>query len=268
MKCRGGVAQYDAVEDRLTLWSSTQTPHAASAAWPICWLRREPSASSRPTSAAASARSSSFYGEEVAWSPLAALLLHRPVKWIEDRREHFIATTQERDQYWDARDRGRCRRPHARRARHAAPRQRRLHRARRERAVRLGVDPDRAYVVPALDSTSSVALTNKVPVTPVRGAGQPQGVFVMERLLDRRPRARPRAGAFNSSAVTWNTSTRARESAWRNSHRFTPAISAPLPWETRPSRYHSIAAASRTARANASGVSAKRRSTRCRAARS
>jgi carbon-monoxide dehydrogenase large subunit len=30
-----------------------------------------------------------------------------------------------------------------------------------------------------------VALTNKVPVTPVRGAGQPQGVFVMERLLDR-----------------------------------------------------------------------------------
>src|SRR5258708_3798550 len=29
-----------------------------------------------------------------------------------------------------------------------------------------------------------VALTNKVPVTPVRGAGQPQGIFVMERLLD------------------------------------------------------------------------------------
>ena len=30
-----------------------------------------------------------------------------------------------------------------------------------------------------------VALTNKVPVTPVRGAGHPQGTFVMERLLDR-----------------------------------------------------------------------------------
>ena len=29
-----------------------------------------------------------------------------------------------------------------------------------------------------------LALTNKVPVTPVRGAGQPQGVFAMERLLD------------------------------------------------------------------------------------
>ena len=28
-------------------------------------------------------------------------MLRRPVKWIEDRREHFVATTQERDQYWD-----------------------------------------------------------------------------------------------------------------------------------------------------------------------
>ena len=25
----------------------------------------------------------------------------KPVKWIEDRREHFVATTQERDQLWD-----------------------------------------------------------------------------------------------------------------------------------------------------------------------
>jgi carbon-monoxide dehydrogenase large subunit len=34
-----------------------------------------------------------------------------------------------------------------------------------------------------------VALTNKVPVTPVRGAGQPQAAFVMERLLDKAARA-------------------------------------------------------------------------------
>jgi len=32
---------------------------------------------------------------------VAALRLGRPVKWIEDRREHFVATTQERDQFWD-----------------------------------------------------------------------------------------------------------------------------------------------------------------------
>ena len=41
-----------------------------------------------------------------------------------------------------------------------------------------------AYEVPAFRMDVKVALTNKVPVTPIRGAGQPQGVFVMERLLD------------------------------------------------------------------------------------
>ena len=41
-----------------------------------------------------------------------------------------------------------------------------------------------AYVVPTYRLDVKVVLTNKVPVTPVRGAGQPQGVFVMERLLD------------------------------------------------------------------------------------
>jgi carbon-monoxide dehydrogenase large subunit len=42
-----------------------------------------------------------------------------------------------------------------------------------------------AYEVPAYQMNVKLALTNKVPVTPVRGAGQPQGVFVMERMLDR-----------------------------------------------------------------------------------
>ena len=42
-----------------------------------------------------------FYPEEAAVA-IAAIRLGRPVRWIEDRHEHFIATTQERDQYWDA----------------------------------------------------------------------------------------------------------------------------------------------------------------------
>ena len=41
------------------------------------------------------------------------------------------------------------------------------------------------YEVPAFSTHVRLALTNKVPVTPVRGAGHPQGVFVMERLMDR-----------------------------------------------------------------------------------
>ena len=41
------------------------------------------------------------------------------------------------------------------------------------------------YVVPAYRLETIVVLTNKVPTTPVRGAGRPQAVFAMERLLDR-----------------------------------------------------------------------------------
>ena len=41
------------------------------------------------------------------------------------------------------------------------------------------------YVVPAYQLDTTVVLTNKVPTTPVRGAGRPQAVFAMERLLDR-----------------------------------------------------------------------------------
>src|ERR1700692_5147882 len=39
------------------------------------------------------------YPEEVVVT-LAARRLGRPVKWTEDRREHFLASIQERDQFW------------------------------------------------------------------------------------------------------------------------------------------------------------------------
>src|SRR4029079_16143116 len=41
------------------------------------------------------------------------------------------------------------------------------------------------YVIPAYKIESTVALTNRVPTTVVRGDGRPQAVFAMERLIDR-----------------------------------------------------------------------------------
>src|SRR5213078_371259 len=38
--------------------------------------------------------------------------------------------------------------------------------------------------VPHYELTLTALYTNRVPVTPVRGAGRPQAVFVMERMLD------------------------------------------------------------------------------------
>jgi carbon-monoxide dehydrogenase large subunit len=40
-------------------------------------------------------------------------------------------------------------------------------------------------VIPGYRVEVTVALTNKTPTTPVRGAGRPQAVFAMERLMDR-----------------------------------------------------------------------------------
>ncbi|SDH35755.1 CO or xanthine dehydrogenase, Mo-binding subunit [Sinosporangium album] len=117
--------------------------------------------------------------------PWAAITLGREVKWAEDRREHFIASAHERAQVQHVNvgfdDQGRI----------------------------LGLDvtilhDHGAYtpygiIVPIITSTQllgpyrvgayrvefSSIYTNTVIVTPYRGAGRPQGVFCMERTMDR-----------------------------------------------------------------------------------
>ena len=124
------------------------------------------------------------YPEDVA-VVAAAILLHRPVKWIEDRREHFTNAVQERDQYWaieiaadaDGRVRG--------------VRGRLIHDVGAYALQDVNLPYNSAstltgpYMVPALAMDVLVTHTNKTPVSSVRGAGYPQAAFAMERLLDR-----------------------------------------------------------------------------------
>jgi aerobic carbon-monoxide dehydrogenase large subunit len=123
------------------------------------------------------------YSEEIA-VVAAAKLLQRPVKWIEDRREHFLSAIQERDQYWtlevavdsDGRLRGvRGQLTHDQGA--YAP-----------HSITVPYNSASAligpYVLPSYHLDVVVVRTNKPPVIPVRGAGYPQGTFAMERLLD------------------------------------------------------------------------------------
>jgi carbon-monoxide dehydrogenase large subunit len=188
MECRGCVASHDAIDDKLTLWSSTQTPLVAARILAELLGREEASVRVvAPDVGGGFGPKLVFYPEEAA-TAIAALMLQKPVRWIEDRREHFIATTQERDQYWDAEIaldaegkilgvRGTLLHDHG------------AYTARGLTVPQGAVAAlSLAYVVPAFRMDVKVALTNKVPVTPVRGAGQPQGVFVMERLLDRAAR--------------------------------------------------------------------------------
>lgn len=182
---RAVVAQYDEMQDILTLWSATQSPFLVKQnvvdmlGWNGDRLRVI-----APDVGGGFGPKTIYYVEE-AVIPLCAKMFKRPIKWVEDRRENFTCTNQERDQYWDM-----------------------------ELAVDsdgkiLGVRGDMIhdtgaympwgiispyisattvpgpYVVPAYELTTRVALTNKVAVTPVRGAGRPQAVFAMERLMDR-----------------------------------------------------------------------------------
>jgi carbon-monoxide dehydrogenase large subunit len=185
IECRGDVASYDANDQKLTLWSSTQTPHAAMRilADMLGW-EEDRIRVITPDVGGGFGPKLIFYPEDVAVA-LAAVVIGRPVKWIEDRREHFVATTQERDQYWEAEI--------------AVDAEARIlgvrgslihdHGAYTARGVNLPYESAQTvtlpYEVPAYFMDVKLALTNKVPVTPVRGAGQPQGAFVMERLLDR-----------------------------------------------------------------------------------
>lgn len=182
---RGVVASYDELDDKVTVWTSTQTPHAAKR-YLLDLLRLDENRLRvvTPDVGGGFGPKLVFYPEEVAIT-LAALRLKRPVKWIEDRREHFVATTQERDQIWNMEI--------------AVDAQGRIlglrgdlihdHGAWTARGVNVPYGSAAAltlaYVVPSLKLDIKLALTNKTPVTPIRGAGQPQAVFVMERLLDK-----------------------------------------------------------------------------------
>jgi CO/xanthine dehydrogenase Mo-binding subunit len=125
-----------------------------------------------------------FYPEEVL-IPWAAQRLGRPVKWTEDRREHFIGSNHERKQIHDVRvgcdDDGRI----------VGFETRFLHDS--------GAYCPYGLIVPIITSAQlpgpyrldnyryefRAIYTNTVATSPYRGAGRPQGVFTMERTLER-----------------------------------------------------------------------------------
>ncbi len=186
---RAALAAYDEIDEKLTLYTASQGPHAAMRAivamlgWDESRVRVM-----APDVGGGFGPKMSFYAEQIA-TCLAALHTGRPVKWIEDRREHFVSANQERDQYWDmemALDGD---------GRILGVRGRMIHDKGAYMAhstilphISCTTVPG-PYVVPAYAIGCDVVLTNKPPVAPVRGAGRPQAVFAMERLMDAAARA-------------------------------------------------------------------------------
>jgi aerobic carbon-monoxide dehydrogenase large subunit len=185
MEARAVVADPDPTSGLLTVWSATQTPHICRRM--LADLLDRDLESIRciaPDVCGGFGPKAIFYAEE-AVIPAAALKLRRPVKWTEDRREHFMCATQERDQLWTVSiavdGAGKI----------LGVRGTLLHDT--GAFVPWGIimpyiaaaTMPGPYVIPNYTLDIKVVLTNKVATTPVRGAGRPQAVFAMERLMDR-----------------------------------------------------------------------------------
>jgi aerobic carbon-monoxide dehydrogenase large subunit len=185
IETRGIVAHWDARAEHLTVWDTTQAP---------VFLRNGLAAmlglSERQVRVIApfvgggfGPKIMLFYPEEVVL-PWASKKLNRPIKWIEDRLEHFFATTQERGQTHDAEI------ALSRDGKILGIKDTFLHDTGAYDPYGLTVPINSQctllgpYVVPNYESTFTAVFTTKPTVTPYRGAGRQHGVFVIERLLD------------------------------------------------------------------------------------
>jgi len=187
MEGRGVVAQIDPASGDLTVWSSTQIPHllrtliAEELDWPETRLR----VIAPEVGGGFGVKGQAFVEELlVAW---LAIRTGRPVKWIEDRREHLIASIHARDHvhtveaYLDA--------------------DAMLLGLKADITVDVGAystwpftaggDPGMVakvmpgpYHLPAYEATFRAVATNKCPLGTYRGVGRPSAVFSQERLMD------------------------------------------------------------------------------------
>ena len=185
---RGVVAQPDAPDGRLTVWASTQMPFAVRAAIAAALdLAEEQVRVIAPDVGGGFGAKGHVYPEDVL-IPAVARRLGRTVKWIETRREHFLATAPDRDQHHQ---------------------------------LRLGVAADGAiaaiettftrdggaypvlgdvitlntinhlpgpYRVAHLKGSAVNVVTHKTFTGAYRGAGRPEVAYVLDRLLDRAAR--------------------------------------------------------------------------------
>jgi carbon-monoxide dehydrogenase large subunit len=185
LETRGAIASYDVARDVLELYGAAKVPH-----WNRDALARmlgRPASSVHlhegHTGGGFGVRGE-LYPEDVL-ACLGALRLRRPVKWIEDRREHLIATNHSREQHYRVRaavdqtgrllavdgeffhDQGAYMRTHAA----TVP----------DLAATMLLGP---YRVGAYNMIGRIRLTNKTPCGTYRAPGRFESTFVRERLMD------------------------------------------------------------------------------------
>ena len=184
IECRGVAATHDPRTDMITIWSATQVVH---------WVRREvaailglPEARVRCLAldvGGGFGLKGHVYPEDLV-IPFLARRLGRPVHWIEDRHEHLQCSAHSRDQLHEVEigfdDDGKVLALHDNFIVDCGA----------WNPIGGGVPYNTAahltgpYKIEHLAVSARTAATNKVPNTAYRGAGRPEAVFAMERIID------------------------------------------------------------------------------------
>lgn len=185
MENRCIVAFWDAKSQQLTIWDTTQAPipirNGLAAMFGLSAHQVQVIAPF--VGGGFGPKIMMYYPEEMVLT-WATLRLGQPIKWAEDRRENFFATNQERIQVHDA-EIAVTRDGRILGVKHAF-----LHDTGAYDPYGLTIPLNTqshamsAYDVPNYSSDMKVVFTNRITTSPVRGAGRPQGIFMMERLLD------------------------------------------------------------------------------------
>jgi len=185
LETRGLVADHDAALGRLTIWGATKVPHFNRRVLAALLGMDEARIALRSTDAGGGfGVRGEFYPEDFL-VPYLARALGRPVKWIEDRAEHLVATNHSRQQ------RRRLAGAFAADGELLALRDTVWHDngayVRTHGVVvaelTLSMLPG-PYRVAAYEGRAHVAVTNKTPCGTYRGPGRYEATFARERLLD------------------------------------------------------------------------------------
>ena len=186
MEPRAAVAEYDPGQESLTLWATSQNPHIHRLL--VSSVLNMPEHRVRVIAQDVGGGFGSkiaCYPDEVLVS-FAARELRRPVKWVEERQEHFVATTHGRDHVEEVELAGR------RDGTITAVRVKALANlgaylstaAPGVPTILFGLIVTGAYDIPRASVEVMGVYTNTTPVDAYRGAGRPEATFLIERLVD------------------------------------------------------------------------------------
>jgi carbon-monoxide dehydrogenase large subunit len=184
MEPRGALGDYNAAEDRYTIYTTLQRVHPYRSE--LSPVMKVPESKIRVVAGdiGGSFGMKSAVYNEVALVLLASKFIRRPVKWMSTRSEAFLCDAQARDNVTEA-ELALDKQGHflAMRAKVVAAIGAYLQTGMQAFTGNIGTLAG-VYRIPAMHADVTAVFTHTSPVRPYRGNGRPEAAYVIERLVD------------------------------------------------------------------------------------